>query len=96
MASGLSMPVGFKNGTDGSPATAINAMRAAAMPHRFVGINPRAGQVCLLQTQGNPDGHVILRGGKAPNYSPADVAQCEKRDGSGGTQAVADGRLQPW
>ncbi|HAG5756280.1 TPA: 3-deoxy-7-phosphoheptulonate synthase AroF [Escherichia coli] len=77
MASGLSMPVGFKNGTDGSLATAINAMRAAAQAHRFVGIN-QAGQVALLQTQGNPDGHVILRGGKAPNYSPADVAQCEK------------------
>ena len=77
MASGLSMPVGFKNGTDGSLATAINAMRAAAQSHRFVGIN-QAGQVALLQTQGNPDGHVILRGGKAPNYSPADVAQCEK------------------
>jgi 3-deoxy-7-phosphoheptulonate synthase len=76
MASGLSMPVGFKNGTDGSLGTAINAMRAAAMPHRFVGIN-QAGQVCLLQTKGNPDGHVILRGGKAPNYSPEDVAQCE-------------------
>ncbi len=76
MASGLSMPVGFKNGTDGSLATAINAMRAAAMPHRFVGIN-QAGQVCLLQTRGNPDGHVILRGGKAPNFSPTDVAQCE-------------------
>ena len=77
MASGLSMPVGFKNGTDGSLGTAINAMRAAAMPHRFVGIN-QAGQVCLLQTHGNPDGHVILRGGKTPNYSPADVGQCEK------------------
>lgn len=77
MASGLSMPVGFKNGTDGSLGTAINAMRAAAMPHRFVGIN-QGGQVCLLQTQGNPDGHVILRGGKAPNYGPQDVAQCEK------------------
>ncbi len=77
MESGLSMPVGFKNGTDGSLGTAINAMRAAAMPHRFVGIN-QAGQVCLLQTQGNPDGHVILRGGKAPNYGPEDVAQCEK------------------
>lgn len=77
MASGLSMPVGFKNGTDGSLATAINAMRAAAMPHRFVGIN-QAGQVCLLQTQGNPHGHVILRGGKSPNYGPEDVAQCEK------------------
>ncbi|PWW12448.1 3-deoxy-7-phosphoheptulonate synthase [Mangrovibacter plantisponsor] len=77
MASGLSMPVGFKNGTDGSLATAINAMRAASMQHRFMGIN-QAGQVCLLQTQGNPDGHVILRGGKAPNYGPEDVAQCEK------------------
>ncbi|MCJ1875163.1 3-deoxy-7-phosphoheptulonate synthase AroF [Klebsiella sp. HSTU-Sny5] len=77
MASGLSMPVGFKNGTDGSLATAINAMRAAAMPHRFVGIN-QAGQVCLLQTQGNPNGHVILRGGKAPNYGPEDVEKCEK------------------
>ena len=48
-----------------------------SMPVGFVGIN-QAGQVALLQTQGNPDGHVILRGGKAPNYSPADVAQCEK------------------
>ncbi|MGC6389770.1 3-deoxy-7-phosphoheptulonate synthase [Ewingella sp. S1.OA.A_B6] len=78
MASGLSMPVGFKNGTDGSLGTAINAMRAAEMPHRFVGIN-QAGQVCLLQTQGNPDGHVILRGGKTPNYSSEDVHACEKQ-----------------
>ncbi len=77
MASGLSMPVGFKNGTDGSLGTAVNAMRAAAMPHRFVGIN-QSGQVCLLQTQGNPDGHVILRGGKAPNYGPQEVGECEK------------------
>ena len=53
-------------------------MRAAAMPHRFVGIN-QAGQVCLLQTQGNPDGHVILRGGKTPNYSAEHVAACEKQ-----------------
>jgi 3-deoxy-7-phosphoheptulonate synthase len=72
------MPVGFKNGTDGSLGTAINAMRAAAMPHRFVGIN-QTGQVCLLQTQGNIDGHVILRGGKKPNYSAQDVAECEKQ-----------------
>ncbi len=78
MASGLSMPVGFKNGTDGSLGTAINAMKAAAMPHRFVGIN-QTGQVCLLQTQGNSDGHVILRGGKRPNYSAEDVAECEKQ-----------------
>ncbi|RLM19906.1 3-deoxy-7-phosphoheptulonate synthase [Brenneria alni] len=78
MASGLSMPVGFKNGTDGSLGTAINAMRAAAMPHRFMGIN-QSGQVCLLHTQGNADGHVILRGGKKPNYSAQDVEECEKQ-----------------
>ncbi|WP_294901616.1 3-deoxy-7-phosphoheptulonate synthase [Tatumella sp. UBA2305] len=86
MASGLSLPVGFKNGTDGSLSTAINALRAAAMPHRFVGIN-QAGQVCLLQTRGNPDGHVILRGGKTPNYSPADVAACEKEMQNAGLRA---------
>ncbi|NIG62374.1 MAG: 3-deoxy-7-phosphoheptulonate synthase [Serratia symbiotica] len=78
MASGLSMPVGFKNSTDGSLRNAINAIRAAAIPHRFVGIN-QAGQVCLLQTQGNPDGHVILRGGKTPNYSAQEVAACENQ-----------------
>ncbi|AKJ43913.1 3-deoxy-7-phosphoheptulonate synthase [Pragia fontium] len=78
MASGLSMPVGFKNGTDGSLGTAINAMKAAAMPHRFVGIN-QSGQVCLLQTQGNPNGHVILRGGKTPNYEAEHVQACEEQ-----------------
>ncbi|SFN69691.1 3-deoxy-D-arabinoheptulosonate-7-phosphate synthase [Izhakiella capsodis] len=87
MASGLSMPVGFKNGTDGSLGTAINAMRAASMPHRFVGIN-QSGQVCLLQTQGNPDGHVILRGGKSPNYGPEDVAQCENEMLKAGLRAA--------
>ncbi|MGL4859813.1 MAG: 3-deoxy-7-phosphoheptulonate synthase [Enterobacteriaceae bacterium] len=78
MASGLSVPVGFKNGTDGSLETAINAMKAAAMPHRFVGIN-QGGQVCVLQTQGNPDGHLILRGGLTPNYSAEHVAACEQQ-----------------
>ena len=76
MASGLSMPVGFKNGTDGSLSTAINALKAAAMPHRFMGIN-QSGQVCLLHTNGNNNGHVILRGGKTPNYNAEDVAACE-------------------
>lgn len=78
MASGLSMPVGFKNGTDGSLNTAINAMKAAARPHRFVGINQN-GQVCLLQTQGNPNGHAILRGGKKPNYERQQVVECEQQ-----------------
>ncbi|WP_330961946.1 3-deoxy-7-phosphoheptulonate synthase [Photobacterium sp. 53610] len=76
MASGLSMPVGFKNGTDGSLGTAINAMQAAASGHRFMGIN-REGQVALLNTQGNPDGHVILRGGKQTNYDSVSVTECE-------------------
>lgn len=77
MASGLSMPVGFKNGTDGNLDTAINALKAAAQPHRFMGINPD-GQVAVIYTQGNPDGHVILRGGKAPNYDAENVALCEQ------------------
>ncbi|EAS63858.1 3-deoxy-7-phosphoheptulonate synthase [Photobacterium angustum] len=76
MASGLSMPVGFKNGTDGSLATAINAMQAAASGHKFMGINPD-GQVALLNTEGNPDGHVILRGGKHTNYDSVSVRECE-------------------
>jgi len=78
MASGLSMPVGFKNGTDGKLSVAINALESAAHPHRFMGINLR-GQVALLQTQGNPDGHIILRGGKAPNYQASDVGQIEQQ-----------------
>lgn len=85
MASGLSMPVGFKNGTDGSLTTAINAMKAAAMPHRFVGIN-QSGQVCLLQTHGNSHGHVILRGGKSPNYYAEHVLACEDEMKKAGLQ----------
>lgn len=77
MASGLSMPIGFKNGTDGSLATAINAMQAASSSHRFMGIS-REGQVALLTTQGNPNGHVILRGGKQTNYDSVSVAECEE------------------
>lgn len=77
MASGLSMPVGFKNGTDGSLSTAINAMQAAASSHRFMGIS-RNGEVALLTTQGNPNGHVILRGGKQTNYDSVSVTECEQ------------------
>ena len=77
MASGLSMPVGFKNGTDGNLDTAINALKAASSSHTFMGINQQ-GQVALLQTQGNPDGHVILRGGKQPNYDSVNVAIAEQ------------------
>ena len=77
LASGLSMAVGFKNGTDGSLATAINAMKAASMGHSFIGINQN-GQVNLLHTEGNPDGHVILRGGKVPNFAAEFVKECER------------------
>lgn len=76
LASGLSMAVGFKNGTDGNLATAINAMKAAAQQHHFMGINQQ-GQINLLKTAGNPDGHIILRGGKSPNYQPEFVKECE-------------------
>ena len=78
MASGLSMPVGFKNGTNGKLGVAINALESAASGHRFMGINQK-GQVALLQTAGNPDGHVILRGGKLPNYDAKSVAECERQ-----------------
>ncbi len=77
MASGLSMPIGFKNGTNGSLDVAINALQSAASPHRFMGIN-RQGQVSLIKTSGNPDGHVILRGGKQPNYDSVNVSLCEQ------------------
>jgi 3-deoxy-7-phosphoheptulonate synthase len=70
MASGLSMPIGFKNGTDGSVTTAINAAEAAARPHHFLGIN-RQGYASIVTTTGNPDGHLVLRGGKqGTNYHP--------------------------
>jgi 3-deoxy-7-phosphoheptulonate synthase len=74
MASGLSMPVGYKNGTDGGLDVAINALIAASRPHSFVGIDGR-GRVSVVRTTGNPDGHVVLRGGKdGPNYDASHVA----------------------
>jgi 3-deoxy-7-phosphoheptulonate synthase len=78
MASGLSMPVGFKNGTDGSIKVALNALQSAQQPHNFLGID-RQGQVSVFQTQGNPYGHIILRGGEGkPNYDPISVAAVEQ------------------
>ena len=68
MASGLSMPIGYKNGTDGSASIAINAMQAASKPHHFLGIN-RDGHASIVSTTGNPDGHLVLRGGNSgSNY----------------------------
>lgn len=78
MASGLSMPLGFKNGTDGSITTAINAIKAAGQPHTFLGIN-LDGSASAIVTRGNPDCHVVLRGGATgPNYSPAHITQTEQ------------------
>jgi 3-deoxy-7-phosphoheptulonate synthase len=78
MASGLSMPLGFKNGTDGSITTAINAIKAAAQPHTFLGIN-LDGAASSIVTRGNPDCHIVLRGGNTgPNYSPAHIARTEE------------------
>lgn len=77
MASGLSMPLGFKNGTDGSIQTAINAIKAAAQPQTFLGIN-LDGSASAIVTRGNPDCHVVLRGGaKGPNYGSKDIAATE-------------------
>jgi 3-deoxy-7-phosphoheptulonate synthase len=64
--------VGFKNGTDGSVQIAADALQAAAAPHSFMGIT-KMGVAAIFETRGNPDGHVILRGGKAPNYDAASV-----------------------
>ena len=75
MASGLSMPVGFKNGTDGNLATAVNAMVSAAEPHSFLGIDVD-GSSAVIKTAGNPDRHLVLRGGSSgPNYDREHVAR---------------------
>jgi 3-deoxy-7-phosphoheptulonate synthase len=79
MSSGLSMPVGFKNGTDGSIDVAINALLSARQPHRFLGVN-NDGRASIVTTTGNPDGHIVLRGGKqGPNYDHAHVEAIANR-----------------
>ncbi|MBD1893464.1 3-deoxy-7-phosphoheptulonate synthase [Coleofasciculus sp. FACHB-129] len=79
MASGLSMPVGFKNGTDGSVQVALNALESARKPHHFLGINA-TGQVSIFKTKGNAYGHIILRGGaKQPNFDAANVKIAEEK-----------------
>ncbi|MBO9686935.1 3-deoxy-7-phosphoheptulonate synthase [Roseateles chitosanitabidus] len=73
LASGLSAPIGFKNGTDGNIKIATDAIQAAARPHHFLSVH-KNGQVAIVETKGNQDCHVILRGGKAPNYDAESVA----------------------
>jgi 3-deoxy-7-phosphoheptulonate synthase len=87
MASGLSTPVGFKNGTDGSLQVAVNALKSARQPHHFLGIS-QDGRSSIIQTRGNPYGHIVLRGGDGhPNYDSVHVALCE--------QALRDAGLPP-
>ena len=73
MASGLSCPVGFKNGTNGDVKVAVDAVLAAAQPHHFLAVT-KEGRAAIATTTGNPDSHVVLRGGKTPNYDTASVA----------------------
>ena len=77
MASGLSMPVGFKNATDGSIQVALNGIKSARSSHHFLGIDQN-GQTAVFRTTGNPYAHIVLRGGSKPNYDPASIAACEK------------------
>ena len=89
MASGLSCPVGFKNGTDGSLDVALNALQSVKSPHRFLGISPD-GKVSIVTTKGNAHAHVVLRGGtNGPNYYPENIAVCEEElESIGATQAI--------
>jgi 3-deoxy-7-phosphoheptulonate synthase len=88
MSSGLSMPVGFKNGTDGSIDVAINALLSARQPHRFLGVN-NEGMASIVTTTGNPDGHIVLRGGKqGPNYDKVHVEAIANR--------LSDRKLLPY
>ncbi|MFL6660701.1 MAG: 3-deoxy-7-phosphoheptulonate synthase, partial [Rhizobacter sp.] len=78
LSSGLSAPIGFKNGTDGNIKIAADAIQAAARPHHFLSVH-KNGQVAIVETKGNKDCHVILRGGKTPNYEAAHVeAACQE------------------
>ncbi|WP_350431655.1 3-deoxy-7-phosphoheptulonate synthase AroG [Shewanella sp. H8] len=78
LSSGLSCPVGFKNGTDGTIKVAIDAIGAANAPHHFLSVT-KFGHSAIVSTKGNPDCHIILRGGRAPNYSAEHVADITKQ-----------------
>jgi 3-deoxy-7-phosphoheptulonate synthase len=88
LASGLSCPVGFKNGTDGNVRIAVDAIKAACARHHFISVT-KSGHVAVFKTAGNEDCHVILRGGKKPNYDAASVhAACEELASAGLAQRV--------
>jgi 3-deoxy-7-phosphoheptulonate synthase len=86
LASGLSCPVGFKNGTDGNVKIAVDAIRAAQVPHHFLSVT-KAGHSAIVATSGNEDCHVILRGGEKPNYDAASVDAAAKTSAAAGVPA---------
>ncbi len=86
LASGLSCPVGFKNGTDGNIKIAVDAIKAASQPHHFLSVT-KGGHSAIVSTNGNEDCHIILRGGKAPNYDAASVEAASKDVASAGLAA---------
>ena len=105
MASGLSTAVGIKNGTDGNIQVAINALKSVSQPHHFLGIN-QEGQCTVLQTRGNRYGHIVLRGGKRPNYHASSIKLCEEELSDAGLpvnivvdcshgNSLKDAKLQP-
>lgn len=83
LASALSCPVGFKNGTDGNVKIALDAIQASSVPHVLYSPD-KSGQMCIYQTHGNPFAHVILRGGKVPNYHEADIKETREKLTSAG------------
>jgi len=88
LASGLSCPVGFKNGTHGDVRIAVDAIKAASAPHHFLSVT-KGGHSAIVHTAGNEDCHIILRGGKAPNYDAASIeATCKELAGAGLAQRV--------
>ena len=95
LASGLSMPVGFKNGTDGNMQIAIDAVRAASHPHQFLSVT-KQGLSAIVATRGNPDCHVILRGGEpGPELRGRPGREGHRHAGQGRAVTARDGRLQP-
>ncbi len=86
MASGLSMPVGFKNTTEGNLQAAINAIQSARRPHSFLGIT-QEGMSAVIRTSGNPDTHAVLRGGRKPNFDAGSIEECRR--------ILADAALEP-
>ena len=85
LASGLSCPVGFKNGTDGNVRIAVDALKAARTPHHFLSVT-KAGHTAIVSTNGNEDCHIILRGGKHPNYDAASVDAAAKELAAAGVE----------